>query len=233
MKQYKNLSIYTPPYRKNAFTLAEVLITLVIIGVIAAITVPTLIHKMRREEVETKLKRVYSVMNQAINMSKIDNGDFKQWDYSAIDGTYEGNRIFFDKYIGKYLKTMKIEKESGSEAILVYFLDGSLLRISPNIRDMVYFTNSHAINNEYRGRNLFSFRFAPVKQLLPSSFTDEDAKYNLNKGFDTYAYRWNGTIEHLKNSSSFGCYANRENPGYCARLIQANGWKVPDDYPYL
>ncbi|MBR6164001.1 type II secretion system protein [bacterium] len=47
-----------PYYEKNhAFTLAEVLITLVIIGVIAAITVPTLITKYQKEQTVTRLKK--------------------------------------------------------------------------------------------------------------------------------------------------------------------------------
>ena len=52
--------------RKSAFTLAEVLITLVIIGVIAAITVPTLLNNIRGEEYRTAYKKSISALNQAI-----------------------------------------------------------------------------------------------------------------------------------------------------------------------
>ena len=128
---------------------------MVIIGVIAAITVPTLIHKMRREEVETKLKRVYSVMNQAINMSKIDNGDFDSWDWASLNKTYVSNKVFFDKYIGKYLKVMKIEKMDNAEVMLVCFIDGSVLSIQPNFRDMVFNTQEKASVNR------FGFHFSP------------------------------------------------------------------------
>ena len=55
--------------KNNAFTLAEVLITLGIIGVVAAMTLPTLIQNNKNKEVEARLKKVYSVMNQAILMS--------------------------------------------------------------------------------------------------------------------------------------------------------------------
>ena len=60
--------------RFNAFTLAEILITLGIIGVVAALTVPSLIQNHKKHVIETKLKHVYSIMNQAITMSEIDNG---------------------------------------------------------------------------------------------------------------------------------------------------------------
>ena len=52
---------------KSAFTLAEVLITLVIIGVIAAITVPTLINKTNKQEYGSKLKKAYSTLSQVTN----------------------------------------------------------------------------------------------------------------------------------------------------------------------
>ena len=54
---------------KNGFTLAEVLITLGIIGVVASMTLPVLIQNNKNKEVESRLKKVYSVMNQAILMS--------------------------------------------------------------------------------------------------------------------------------------------------------------------
>ena len=45
---------------KNGFTLAEVLITLVIIGVIAAMTIPTLVTKYQKEQTVNQLKQVFS-----------------------------------------------------------------------------------------------------------------------------------------------------------------------------
>ena len=46
--------------RKIAFTLAEVLITLGIIGVVAALTLPTVINNVHHKELETALKKQYS-----------------------------------------------------------------------------------------------------------------------------------------------------------------------------
>jgi len=51
----------------SAFTLAEVLITLVIIGVIAAITVPSLISKYKEEQLKTQFKKTYSTITRALN----------------------------------------------------------------------------------------------------------------------------------------------------------------------
>lgn len=59
---------------KKAFTLAEVLITLGIIGVVAAMTMPSLIQNARNRELESGLKKGASVIGQALNMYQAENG---------------------------------------------------------------------------------------------------------------------------------------------------------------
>ena len=58
----------------NAFTLAELLITLGIIGVVAALTLPTLITNYKNKEYATRAKRTYSLINQAIQKYQADAG---------------------------------------------------------------------------------------------------------------------------------------------------------------
>jgi len=70
MKNISILKIY-----KNGFTLAEVLITLVIIGVIAAMTIPTMINNLQKNELRSQFKKQVSVISQVIQKMKIDNGD--------------------------------------------------------------------------------------------------------------------------------------------------------------
>ena len=57
-----------------AFTLAEVLITLGIIGVVAALTLPTLIQNHQKQVYVTQLKKAYSTLNNAINKMAVDEG---------------------------------------------------------------------------------------------------------------------------------------------------------------
>ncbi len=58
----------------NAFTLAEVLITLGVIGVVAALTLPTLINEHRISQWETALKRDYTVLSQGFRKIMADYG---------------------------------------------------------------------------------------------------------------------------------------------------------------
>ena len=61
--------------RRAAFTLAEVLITLGIIGVVAALTMPSLIQNARNSDLESALKKNASVIGQALNMYMAENGE--------------------------------------------------------------------------------------------------------------------------------------------------------------
>lgn len=61
-------------YTENGFTLAEVLITLGIIGIVAAMTLPTLIQKNKRAELQSGLKTGYSLLQQALQRMNADNG---------------------------------------------------------------------------------------------------------------------------------------------------------------
>lgn len=60
--------------KKTAFTLAEVLITLGIIGVVAAMTIPTLMNSTNKKELITALKKNYTILSQAAALAANDNG---------------------------------------------------------------------------------------------------------------------------------------------------------------
>lgn len=89
----------------GAFTLSEVLITLGIIGVIAAITVPNLIQKQREATTVSQLKKVYSTLSSAYALAVEENGTPDNWelgDMNNITGMDNLNRI-----MSKYLSVQK------------------------------------------------------------------------------------------------------------------------------
>lgn len=57
---------------KKAFTLAEVLITLGIIGVVAAMTIPALMTKIQHKKLESQFNEAYSLLTQAVKMYNQD-----------------------------------------------------------------------------------------------------------------------------------------------------------------
>lgn len=60
---------------KSGFTLAEVLITLAIIGVVAALTIPSLVSLYQKKEMEVAGKRAFSLLSQSVQRAKMDNGN--------------------------------------------------------------------------------------------------------------------------------------------------------------
>lgn len=71
----------------SAFTLAEVLITIGIIGVIAALTLPSLISRYKEKAFVTAAKRSYSVLTNAMNRWNADKGIVGDPSYFWLSGT--------------------------------------------------------------------------------------------------------------------------------------------------
>ena len=85
--------------KKAAFTLAEVLITLGIIGVVAAMTMPSLIQNYQEKATVTKLKKCYSLVSQAYVSILNDEGE--------SDTLQAGDDLEMMEKFGKYLKYQK------------------------------------------------------------------------------------------------------------------------------
>jgi prepilin-type N-terminal cleavage/methylation domain-containing protein len=69
-----NCIMETKLLKYNAFTLAEVLITLLVIGVVASLVIPSIINDTNKAEYVTKLKKEYAILQQAYKLLIIDNG---------------------------------------------------------------------------------------------------------------------------------------------------------------
>jgi len=109
------------------FTLAEVLITLGIIGVVTALTIPNLIANYKAIEMRTRLKTAYSLLSQAIQKMEVN-------DVSTNSGDYKSN-TFQPVYIkhfnnpidcGYYQHTINKPGCAYSNAIKYYNFTNSL-----------------------------------------------------------------------------------------------------------
>lgn len=96
VKNNNLLSFYCLSLHKSAFTLAEVLITLGIIGVIAAITIPALLNTTDEKDIVVGTKKAYSLFSNAFNSAENENGPVASW--GCTD-----NACYFNK-LTPYLK---------------------------------------------------------------------------------------------------------------------------------
>ncbi len=215
--------------KATAFTLAEVLITLGIIGVVAAMTIPTLTSNYRKHEAVTKLKKAYTTVNQAIKLSEVEYGDVYEWAGEKHDLTNVDDAIiWFNKYIGKHLEITEIKPDYENNVFYVYLKDGSIFRFTYYISDIGFYLNKKALENPKPGINEFLFRFNPVlKESQKNNI--EEYKYDGTKTIEPYAYGWDGTREQLIKGSVY--YSCESGGAYCAKLIQYDGWRISKDYP--
>ncbi|MBR1753422.1 type II secretion system protein, partial [bacterium] len=144
VKNLRNRRSLLVPLR--GFTLAEVLITLGIIGVVAALTIPTLMQKTDERETVAKLRKFYSAMQNAGKMVEIEYGTVDKWDLTPTvindnnnitdeekDAAWDSVDLYWQRY-AKYLnfQSVKTYKSvmNGNYDKYVYSLDGSA-QVSP------------------------------------------------------------------------------------------------------
>ena len=102
---------------KNAFTLAEVLITLGIIGVVAAMTIPTLISNTNGAQFKAVYKKALSTMNQAVLM----NVALEDTDFSTLkddSGSTGGNHV-----AGSLAAMLEDRLQSATDVSSTYFTE--------------------------------------------------------------------------------------------------------------
>lgn len=115
----------------KGFTLAEVLITLGIIGAVAAMTIPNLIQSYKEKEYTAKLKKFYSVMENAGRLVEEEYGSVDSWGLSnsfvendstpqeQIDAKEKSKEIFWKRYS----KFIHLTEQKGSNIETIYGMD--------------------------------------------------------------------------------------------------------------
>ena len=217
------------------FTLAEVLITLGIIGVVAALTLPTLMSDYKKKVVVTKMKKFYTTMNQAVKLSIVENGDPEYW---SVDG--ENIKLnpdvtldWYDKYLKKHFNGAEVEKVN--DGIVVRLNDGSGFAIyNPSTTafsaHVIYYIDYKTFkkwvisggniiySRKLDGKNTFLFIIKDNRFLTYFAIAD-NADFEKNRS----------TMIHSASSFGYGCADTMRL--YCAALIENDGWEIKDDYP--
>lgn len=104
-----NMSVRTIFKINKGFTLAEVLITLVIVGVVAALTIPNVVAKYREQEIVSRLKKAYSTLTNGIRLSEIQNGQFSSW---PIGSDITDVNEYWTKYFAPFFNDARLCSDS-------------------------------------------------------------------------------------------------------------------------
>lgn len=211
------------------------LITLGIIGVVAALTIPNLVANYKKQQVVTKLKYVYSVMSQAMVTAQSEGGDFQEWDLGLSYDVNNVKRIVHEyilpyiQYIDEGIQNNRYYIQLKNGIVIGFKLDGASAEGKPPSAMYMYVN----INNDKKAVTTLSNVYTP-SNLVNYSKND----FVLN--FDMYSnklafFNWGGdTREGIMNTSVYKC--NKDNPANlrinCGALIFHDGWQIKDDYPW-
>ena len=210
----------------RAFTLAEVLITIGIIGVVAAMTMPSLINDAKRKQDTAKLKKFYSTMSQAVLLAENEYGSAADWSVNSairdedgviIDSQTDAVLEFFNKYFAPHMEIISSGKTAAGAAQVV-LADGSFIYLSNgNCIDIVFDTNGYKKPNK-SGYDRFHFLFCNGNY--------NELHIDKNKYFGTYSQRLTARgKDYIKEQ----CKSDAK---FCSTLLLYDGWEFKKDYPY-
>lgn len=242
-------------YKSFAFTLAEVLIVISIIGIVAEMTIPTLMQSFQKQVTVTQLKETYSILNAALGMAKVDYGtDISQWTIDNVNS----NSSFSQTYLLPYLKTSEKCGTSNSAACAynIYslsnpssydticgsggyysfiLLNGVLVAVtfwddsSPKVGNdrLVFYIDVNARQKpNVVGKDVFIMEPG-------GDFGGSDKNKLVPYGHATSRTRacyMTGSCEYDWSTSA--CNKTTGSGDMCFALIMADGWQMKDDYPW-
>ena len=205
---------------KGAFTLAEVLITLGIIGVVAAMTMPTLINSTQGAQYKTAYKKALSVMSQAVVMNiALDDYDLSQ----TVAGTKNGSDADGVQSVYSLFKNrMNVVKVAGGSDFKAATTDKDKDKKTANIYTIVSTDKDAAIDyvkfaENHKGNSSNEFPSLTQGETWPAEST---------------LLFFNDGITFIFNNKQGACAAKTESDAsvdnYCYGFIDVNGQKAPN-----
>ena len=199
-----------------AFTLTEVLLTMSIVGFVAAMTIPTLNYNRVKKERTVRLKSFYGKMINAVELMNLNDKPFRNMVLPQnVNDAFDWYMENIDPYMGHKALNKGNKK--------VYYVDGSSLSIVwvGGCIDVVYDANGDKHPNSV-GRDMFRFLYCFNDKARRDYFGDKNAF------FGSYGYGLQGS--NLTRSSLVNkCKSSAH---YCSRLLQLDNWEFKSDYPY-
>ena len=209
--------------RKVAFTLAEVLITLGIIGVVAALTLPSVIQNYKKQQASARIKKFVSVFNQALLQAESDIGPREDWPSAngSGSGNIETSRYFINTYIKPYVKSLNDEDRIlfNVNMSTLRFLDGSQMSVKTGACYDIYYDINGEKRPNQQGRDVFVFIFCQKKGMCNSDSNQLRAYYCADSGSEFPLHE--NILETCKLYKQY----------WCSLLLETNGWEFPKDYP--
>ena len=183
--------------RRVGFTLAEVLITLGIIGIVSAMTIPTLVKNYQKKVLNTQFVQAYSILNQALRMTTSQYDYPVRCYYKSTDYEYELGALVLDEcpnFHTKLLNNIKITKKCANNAIERGCLpeykgyDEIINEYNPD-REA---PEGYSSYGEYESRGCIYFRKSGLKDIPVYNLNNGSILFLFNKSMPVLAVDVNG-----------------------------------------
>ena len=198
-----------------AFTLAETLIVMGIIGIVSALTLPNLNSSTGEKEKVAKVKKIYQNLNDAYGRATAIYGPIEEWFLS--DTTEAAQKTRFYERMTEFMKTSKTDATNS----IVILADGTQVLFElASVEKMnisIDLDGPHKGKNTY-GSDLFGFTTAKCKDATCSGYLYDDfsefrppeREKSITKGSSTIkdATSWvidYDNMDYLKLDSSGKC----------------------------
>ncbi len=242
----KNLKKDNIIKNKTAFTLAEVLITLGIIGVVAAMTLPALITKHQQQVTVSALKKNYSILSNAVSQAKSIYGD-DLFSWPAFPDYYNNQKSINHKEL------LNILKNSGVNIIDITDKHQPQYTVVSFCGVEKYKKTNGEDYGTGAGGSTIAWGMLPdsacwavngikypntSEYALDTFFIDINGAKRPNKlGRDLFVFSLKRNGQVIPYESSRATWAHCSNywqaSGFaCAEKIMQDGWQVKDDYPW-
>ena len=241
---------------RQAFTLAEVLITLAVIGIVAALTMPTIITKYQKRIVVTRLEKDYALFNNMLRNAEAEHGFMQNWTFNLGDNL---SSDFFNTYVKPFLKIDKVCIPTSNECwadnvkslsgLTGYLRNDETNRISFIMPDgqsvYMWIGRGAGLSGDSENKSIYHIQ---IKVDINGKSKGENT---LGKDiFGMFIDTSNGRMvmtgiqdqqdsfsadSLMDNSTHYNCTkeVNSVYAGcYCGAVIQLSGWQIPDGYPW-
>ena len=187
---------------KKGFTLAEVLITLAIIGVVAAISIPSVISNSQQQEFKTGLRKAVSVLNSAITMNM------------ALDGETPYENVDLFNYLQRHMSIMRTFTQLPWRSVYESW-DGKQ-----------YYSGK---NGAFYTTDGMRFEFDDTKAANQIQNTLKLQESEVRACFSSINYTQTDTVNACGGCGSYGLKHNPNNTTKppCAILVDVNGDRKP------
>ena len=209
--------------RRVGFTLAEVLITLGIIGIVSAMTIPTLVKNYEKQNTISTLKKAYSTINRAV-MNRLIDIEHISFNLSSIEQ--------IEKYWAPYLKIASIEPYSDNSDTNEFYYDmlgNQIWQPNTNFRRATF--------TLYDGIRYTIEKINSEDQIILADINGKKAPNKFGK--DVFLFLLDLRTNSLSpygfqlsdDEINSSCNANGDGQ-FCASKIIKSGWQIKDDYPW-